>query len=576
MKPRVLMWMNYRRNRVGRPTIAVPSPADGNASVPWWYDRIAMLAGPLAAAGVTDVLLPSPLMTQSGAYPTGDGYGPYDDYDIGSKGAPTRFGPAERCRRAVAVCHANGLDVHLDHVMHQRNGGRGGVYRYRSATGADNGRFPKHPTCFRGGVAQDPVPAPADDFSFGDELAPVNAVPHRYVWNGLIDAGDWLFRTIGVDGARLDDMKGLAVEFMRAFVSSKAMNGKFFFGEYASGNRDDTNGWVGQMDGRASAIDFDFHYNAAQPMCNGAGSGSFFMGSLAGRGMVASNPMKAVPFVESMDSDTNGFATIVHNKLLGYALMLGGEGLPLVYIRDYLNERDCYGLQPAIDNLLWCHQMLANGPTVPRLASHPRVYVFERTGPPGLLVSLNNDVFNRDWYTVTVQTEFGAGVRLHDYSGHNPIDAWTDGQGRVTFGVPPGADGQGYGMWSRSGLDRALTSSGRSTTQTFFGAADLDTDRVRNGASLSTGRVWCAPGTRLQLALRLAPAPGRDASVALSVLGPDHAELLHHRWSAAAPGPVGVVIPARGWYAPALRGDGLPAAGSDFELAVTYTATPSL
>jgi hypothetical protein len=47
--------------------------------------------------------------------------------------------------------------------------------------------------------------------------------------------------------------------------------------------------------------------------------------------MYQTNPMKAVPFVESMDSDTNGFATIVFNKLLGYALMLGAKAAVRIY-----------------------------------------------------------------------------------------------------------------------------------------------------------------------------------------------------------------------------------------------------
>lgn len=180
------------------------------------------------------------------------------------------------------------------------------------------------------------MPSPPDDYAFGDQLCPVNAHPYHYVWDGLIAASDWLFRTSDADGARLDDMKGMNVGFMKSYMNSGAMKKKWFFGEYASGNRNDTNWWVDQVRGRASALDFDFHYNMVMPMCMDAGSGNFFMGHLAGRGMIGNNPMKAVPFVESMDSDTNGFATVIFNKTLGYALLFGGEGLPMAYVRDYL------------------------------------------------------------------------------------------------------------------------------------------------------------------------------------------------------------------------------------------------
>lgn len=560
------MWANYRRGA----SISVPAPFDdGGPNVPWWYDRISQLAHDWAANGVTDVLFPNPLKTNAGAYRGADGYGAYDDYDIGSKvtsqfgGKPTRFGTDEQLRRAIAICHANGLNVYLDHVMHQRMGGNNGVYRYSSATGKDNGRFPKDAPCFRGApprVPEDPVPSPPDDFSFGDQLCPINGKPHDYVATGLMEAGDWLIRTLGVQGARLDDMKGMNQGFMQRWMQYGAMNGKWFFGEYASGNRDDTNWWVGQVNGLASAFDFNFHYEMAQPMCNNAGDGSFFMGWLAGRGMIGNNPMKAVPFVESMDSDTNGFATIVSNKELGYGLLLGGEGLPVVYIRDYLQEPDCYGLKRPIDNLMWCHQKLANGPTVPRLTTDAKVYVFERTGWPNLLVALNNDVWNPNWHTVTVQTNFGPNVEIKDYTGHNQSHAWTDWQGRVTIGVPPGANGVGYGMWSRVGQDGPIVVGGMSTTQTFFGADDLDIGPATNKLA-TVGRIWVAKGTDIahQLSLR---AQDNDVQVNLTLTGPTGQAL--SKWHTTT----------EGWHEISIQSSNLTAAKPSipFWLTVTYRA----
>ena len=524
MKSRVMIWANYRRGAA----IAVPAPFDdGGPHVPWWYDRISEMAHDWASHGVTDVLFPNPLKTNAGAFKGADGYGPYDDYDIGSKvtsqfgGQPTRFGTAEQLRRAIAICRANGLNVFIDHVMHQRMGGHNGVYRYSSATGKDNGRFPKDPPCFRGNpprVPQDPVPDVPDDFAFGDELCPINAIPHDYVAQGLIAAGDWLFRTLGIQGARLDDMKGMNTGFITRFMTSGAMKDKWFFGEYASGNRDDTNWWVDQVHGLASAFDFNFHYEMVQPMCNNAGS--FFMGWLAHSGMIGNNPMKAVPFVESMDSDTNGFATIVFNKELGYALLLGGEGFPLIYIRDYLPEPDCYGLKRPIDNLLWCHYRLAHGSTIPRLANNPRVYVFERTGDPGLIVTLSNDVFNSAWNTVTVQTNFGPNVEIKDYTGHNQAHSWTNGDGQLTVGVPPAANGMGYGMWSRVGLDTTIPVHGERCTQVFFGAEDLDIGPITTQV-LTVGRIWCAKNTLIEHNVEF----DQNLTEHMKIIGPDGTQL---------------------------------------------------
>ena len=324
LQPRVLMWMNYRRNHVNQGNLSVPSPYDGDPTVPYWYDKIAGMAESLAKCGFTDVLFPNPVMNSGGQAATMDGYSPYNDYDIGDS-APTRFGDAEQLRRTVAIFHANGINVHLDIILHQRMGGVNGVYHYVASGGKTAGRFPKAPGCFRATgtrtippfVAEDPVPDVPDDYAFGDELCPINAVPKYYVWNGLIASNEWLFRATDADGARLDDMKGINIGFMKAFMTTGEMKGKFFFGEYASGNPDDTNWWVGQVDGLASAIDFGFHYNWAQPMCMNAGAGTFYMGSLGDwwNAMIGSNPMKAVPFVEFMDSDTDGFATIVSNKV---------------------------------------------------------------------------------------------------------------------------------------------------------------------------------------------------------------------------------------------------------------------
>lgn len=515
MSARCMIWMNYRRG----PSLAVPAPFDDNSSEYWWYDRIANLANGLAKNGATDLLFPNPVKGQSGAYRTGDGYNPFDDFDIGSKDQlgrmPTRFGTAEKLRRAIAVCRANGIDIHLDIVNHQRAGGNAGVYEYVSASGSTSGRFPKHPGCFSPSapgdkippyVEVDPVPDQADNFAFGNPLAPVNSNPKGYVADGLIEAGDWLFRTTGAQGARLDDMKGTNAGFIYKWMTSGAMASKFFFAEYASGNPNDLNWWVGQVNGRASALDFGFHYNWAEDMCNQAGGSGFYMSSLGNRydAMCGTNPMKAVTFVESMDSDTNGFATIVSNKILGYALMLGAEGFPMVYIRDYLQEPDCYGLKPAIDNLMWCHQNLASGSSIKRHAE-AKVYVFERIGPPGLLVTLSNDVWNPAWHTVTVQTEFGANVRLHDYTGRNGQDCWTDEHGRVTVGIPPGANGTGYGMWSRAGLGRAIQVTPLPCTQEFFIAPDLDLLPESKGrliAGINTiGRVWCGEGTTLETSI---------------------------------------------------------------------------
>jgi alpha-amylase len=93
--------------------ITVPAPVDPQTSrVPWWYDWIAMNAAALRRAGFTAILYPPVCKTQSGHFNTGDGYGVFDQYDIGSKNqmgsVETRFGSREHLQRSIAIAHACG------------------------------------------------------------------------------------------------------------------------------------------------------------------------------------------------------------------------------------------------------------------------------------------------------------------------------------------------------------------------------------------------------------------------------------------------------------------------------------
>lgn len=522
-RTRNMMWANYRRGN----GLAVPAPFDDMSANYWWYDRIGMLAQGLANHGFTDLLFPSMVKTQSGPYKTGDGYGVFDHYDLGDKnqcgGIPTRFGYVEQARRAIAIARANGIDVMADIIMHQCIGGRNGEYVYKSSTGNTNGRFPKYKSYFRGDTSkgyapQDPVVSPADDFSFGDELSPVMSQPKGELITQLLLWGDWFFRTTGMQGARIDDTKGTALAFLNPWVSYGIMNKLRFFAEHATGNNNDLAWFLSQVHRDMSVIDFGFHYEMAMPMTLNGDRANWQASWVIGKGFVAHNPMHAIPFVESMDSDTNGFATIVFNKILAYAFMFGVEGCPMSYIRDYLREQDCYGLEPAINNLAWCHQMLANGPTSWRF-SDANVLAFERTGAPGLLVTLNKDVFNPNWHTINVQTNFGANVRLHDFTGHDGTDRWTDWQGRVTLGVPPGADGKGYGMWSRSTMagEPYIPTQQTWCEQTFYGAHDLAIAPAGwQHKTQQVAAVWCDRDTPFTARLHVP-----NDSAKLTIIDPD-------------------------------------------------------
>ncbi len=530
-----------------RPNNAVPSPADGDASVPFWWDELASQASEFRDAGFTAIWLPPALKTGTpNGGPGADGYGVFDDYDIGARRhngpamepTATRFGTREQLQRCIAVLRANGLDVYLDIVEHQRSGDQTPfVFRYRGADGtADTGRFPKNPSNFLPQVPRDPHLGgpPADDVPFGRELAPINALPHRYVFDNLIAAGDWMTRALDVQGYRLDDVKGLSTDFLRPFLNSASMAGKFAVGEYFDGSRVLVNGWIfnpGGMNGRCNAFDFPLKF-VLNSMCNNPGH--FNMSDLDHVGLVGISPANAVTFVENHDgTDLKDSQNIVTNKILGYAYILTSEGYPCVYYRDYDVGPDGYKLKPQIDNLIWIHEKLASGDTVQRFKDF-NVFAYERLGGSHLLVGLNNDPAASR--TITVATGFGSNVKLHDYTGHAP-DAFTDGNGNVTITIPQNTTGAAYVCYSVDGQGGSgFGISTHPVTQVFEGATDLDILPALSGKAVSVGRVWCAANSPVRAGLKPVTTGWTSAtSILLELVAPDESVVAKQTFTLQTP-----------------------------------------
>ena len=413
---------------------------------------------------------------------------------------------------------------------------------------------------------------PADDFGFGDELVYVNCEPPGYTITGMIDFGDWLTRSLDCQGYRVDDTKGMAVAFVKQWMNTKAMTGRFCVSEYFDGNPRNLYGWAeGAMGGRSAVFDFATHFGL-QRMCDDTG---FDMRQLDGLGYTALDPLHSATFVDNPDTDLSPGEQIISNKLLAYAFILTTEGYPFVYHKDYSTEPGCYGLKPWIDNLVWIHENLASGRTLTRFAG-PHVFVYERLGQPGLLTAIGNDGWNR--HTITCPTNFGGNVQLHDYTGRHP-DIRTDGEGRATFTVPSNAfaSGQSYLCFSREGIGAAPALVPRSTTQVFFGPGDLDMAPALNGDAI-VGRIWAAEGTRVLAEFRslLDPWPQR-AVIAVEVLDPAGTSLTTARVTASTAVPLRATIRRDGWHSFKTTAAGLPSAsGVPFELSVTYTAPQGL
>ncbi|MFP4894903.1 hypothetical protein [Paraburkholderia sp. EG304] len=569
--------------------VTVPAPSTDPDAL-WLWDRLASIAWDLRGAGFTALQLPPASKAEGGAEAGCDGYGVFDLRDLGTKpqqgSTPTRYGDADALRRLIACCHAVGIDVYLDVVLHQLIGENcgPGVFRY---LGADchllNGRGPMQPGCFRGGTGnQDPippfrpedeVPAPNDDFPFGREKVYQNCVPPGYTLHDAIDFGDWLFRTTGADGMRFDDVKGTWAPFVSQFMRSKSMASKFAYSEYFDGNRAALDDWATRspMMSRSLVADFPLHW-ALQAACDGGN-----VSALNGAGYASWNPHLSCTFVDNPDTDTSPGQQIVSNKLLAYAFILTTEGYPFVSGKDYFGEdvwRGAYGLKPWIDNLIWIHENLASGSTVTRYIDR-NVIVLNRTGFPGLLTALNFDSMNG--HSITCATGFGPHVCLHEYTGkHSEI--WTDGQGRASFSLPSNAYGSGksYLCFSLPGYGAAFEPRLRSTSQTFFGAEDLDRPPLSNGAT-SPARVYAGSGSRVIALLKPASTVGsRSASILLEIVGPDghvigRKTIYYSDMSAS----LEIIASAAGWHTVTLNGFGL-ACPIPYELTVTYDGAQRL
>jgi alpha-amylase len=479
----------------------VPSPIDGSGAE-WWWDHLAAQASALRSVGFTAIWLPPPY---KGEPVMSEGYGVFDDYDLGSKSQngsiPTRYGTREQLARCVAIMRANGLEVYVDLLENERNGGSapgGFTFRYVDAYGnPGGGRFPKDPENFHPFVPEDPNVL-GRDYWFGPDLAPITGEPAGYVFNGLIDAADWMTRSLDIQAYRIDDVKGVSADFLLPLLNCNSMQGKFAMAELFDGDLQKIQDWVfNKMQGRVSAFDFPLRFMLAQ-MCNR--SGPFDMSSLDHAGLAGANPFNAVTFVEDhdTDSDLNRAHAVVRNKALAYAYILTSEGYPCVFYKDYSTDAGCYGMRGVIDPLIFIHERIADGPTVQRFKD-PNLFAYERTGGLHLLTALNNDEQNSR--TITVDTGFRLRVALHDYTGHAG-DIRTDDNARATITVPRNQDGLGYVCYSITGIGGGFAISTQRVTQAFEGAQDLDIKPADNSEFVTVGRVWCDQATPIRGSLQ--------------------------------------------------------------------------
>jgi alpha-amylase len=548
-----------------QPTIAQPFEA---------YQRIGQACTEFRNAGFSVIRMPPACECAAGIF--SDGYDKFNDYSLDN----TAFGTAEMLRQCVAMIHANGMQAYGDLVLHQYDGGPNNTYNYPGSNPKiKNGRFPKTPSCFIGappGVAADPVPDSSGNFGFGAMSSYLHSTPTNYMHDGAIAAAQWLTATTDYDGYRIDDVKGTYAPVIYDLLHADGLTNLYAFGEYFTGENSELYNWVhGYMQGRAACLDFGFHFNVGD-ICNN--NSRSWMGALSQIGYCSVDAANAITFVESADTDNSEGEQIIWNKILGYAIMMTFPGYPVVYYRDWSDDPGCYGLKPAINNLIWIHEHLANGVFVPRLDTDPQVFVHERLGYndlPGCLCGFNNDQWNT--HTVTVQTSYPPNTRLHEYTGHYGTDIWTDVNGNATFTLPKNDNGNSYLVFARWITADGFGRKPLITSQTFFGAVDLKLPPAMNGAT-TVGRVLIDKGSHITATLSadITGWANEQSSIQFVILGPDG-----EPYGGGTLGVAGVPVTInsqadiQGWHTIMLTSILLPTTGSSYEFTISYMAPTS-
>jgi alpha-amylase len=547
----------------------VPSPLDGDKTIPFWWDHLAAQANMLRRAGFTALWIPPPLKGASGSFSSG--YDAFDDYDLGNKDqkgtVPTRYGTREQLERCIAVMRANGIDVYVDLVENQRDGDDGHFnFEYVDAFGQPGkGRFPKGPNDFHPHVPEDPGVF-SDQFQFGRDLAPINGQGH-HVFNGLLAAGDWLARSLDVQGFRLDDAKGVSTEFLVALLNHGAMARKFAVGEFFDGNIGLIQNWMNSSQHRSAAFDFPLRF-MLQNMCNNPGA--FDMGSLDHAGLTGADPLGSVTFVENHDTDRS--SPIVRNKTLAYAYILTSEGYPCIFYRDYSTDKNCFGLKPEIDPLIWVHEHLASGPTLQRWKDGG-VFAYERLGGGHLLVALNKDTITR---TIRVQTGFSPHTQLQDFSGHSGL-VTTDGASMVTITIPPNTNGRGYVCYAHPAHIGPFSAKAIAATQDYEGASDLDIKPALETERVLVSRIFVAANAAIEVQFFFDTANWTAAtSIQLDLEDPAGAKVHSATFHQATPQSTGFRFQTKhaGFHSFFVQSANTPAQNKapNYRLRATYTA----
>lgn len=344
----------------------------------------------------------------------------------------------------------------------------------------------------------------------------------NYMRTGARNWMIWFKQQTGADGFRLDAAKNYPYWAAQDFLWNVKYNASwangganmFAVGEVV-GSTSDEDSWIsnvktsnGGTEDLAGTFDYGFRSELKNMVSAG---GSYDLGSLPGKQQ--SNRYRTVPFVNNHDTyrpilDSLGHITgwDTSNELggghidpddarisLAYAIAFAVDGSPQVFFEDLFDLRSTgkrythlptsttnLPVRDAIANIIWCHQKLSFKKGIYKVRwQAPDLLIIERgynAGPENSYAIIGTNDNYTTWQSATIQTDFGANVQLHDYSGANSSDIWTDASGKATIYVPPcnGSNVRnGYCIWGPAGVSGGFSPAQLSTTQQWEMSNDL-------------------------------------------------------------------------------------------------------
>ena len=270
----------------------------------------------------------------------------------------------------------------------------------------------------------------------------------------------WFTAQTGVDGYRLDDVKGMEPDFVHDFVTGSDPK-LWAVGEYLDGDPAKVMGYLHGTGDALHLFDYPLYFAIRDLTFRPE---SFSMKDLLTRRMPDRD--HAVTFVGNHDMSRTDSA-IVYNAVWAQALILAMSGTPCVYYSDFWRAGPAQREQ--ITRLMRLHDRLTVGEEIIRQCDRATLVIERR----GHLLAAFNSGGDAQAHTLTVPTAFAPGTRLRDWAGAGkPVTV--DAQGQVTLRVEP----YGFTYYAPADAPPAPPRVPIETRQTWEFADDLATGRL--------------------------------------------------------------------------------------------------